>query len=233
MKLSYLLALLFAGGALAIGQARAQDLYFDLSGTFDSTVPTTSVSAPNATFDLQFSLPQNVKSAPGFYDFGYQFEVGDLSKSLGNLPESYTLGDNPPVTTASNPITSEFSTYEFTANSPSINNWVDFNIFLQDAELHVNFLSNAGVYSGLASDPAIIPGTYTSPVELGEVVQVVGGNPTWTGAYIANQKLVISTSPFSPVPETSQLVLVAGVIASAVGFTLLRRGSQRARALCG
>ena len=42
--------------SLVVGQLSAQIIDYSITGTFDSSVSTTLVSAPNATFDIQFSL---------------------------------------------------------------------------------------------------------------------------------------------------------------------------------
>ena len=94
MKISRLLPLLFAGGALTIGEAKAS-INFDLSGTFDYQAPTTSVSAPNTTFDLKFSLPANFATSPSYaFDPGHWFS---LEPQI-----SYTLGNNPAIAIKSN-----------------------------------------------------------------------------------------------------------------------------------
>jgi hypothetical protein len=224
MKISYLLALLFAGGALAIGEARGQNLYFDFSGTFDSTTPTALLSAPNSTFDLQFSLPANFASLPG-----YSYTNGSFFNTVNLQSETYTLGNNPPGSHSA-------SRFLYSLPQRSISQRGGNQRFLRstfsnrrheqgDAQLFFSFSSTTPIYSGPESDPTIIPGTY------------VMSGPAYTGLSTSkgfnalNEKLVISTSPFSPVPETSQLVLVGGVIFSALGFGLLRRRAQMASGL--
>ena len=57
MNTSKILLLACALYSLLVDKSSAQIIDYSITGTFGSSVPSTLVSAPNATFDIQFSLP--------------------------------------------------------------------------------------------------------------------------------------------------------------------------------
>jgi hypothetical protein len=200
MKLSPLLPLLFVGGALAIGEARAMPLYFDLSGTFDANAPTTSVSAPNTTFDLTFSLPDNFASSPSYY----QYDLGNWFLVQPQI--SYTLGNNAAIAITYNTVASP-GVYLL---NPSFDG-SDFQVGLPfDSTEIVDFVfSNpTPLYSGPEYDPKIETGTFTSPSAITWLYQ----NNAWGPEFAANEKLSISTSPFvSSVPDGASTMALLGM----------------------
>jgi len=205
MKLSRLIPLLFAGGVLAIGQARATEmLYFDLSGTFGATAPTTALSAPNSTFDLQFTLPANFASSPGYYYFT-EF-----------LPsENYVLENNPPVTSTSSDAPNPYLQPSFTAFNPSLfnNENVEFTLPFEQNEVGFFFFSGAQIYSGSESDPTINAGTYILSDYYSSLDSYNNGVSSFIGsAAFSNAKLVISDSPIvNSVPDGGSTFALMGI----------------------
>jgi hypothetical protein len=60
-------------GSLGAGKLSAQIIDYSITGTFGSSVPSTLVSAPNATYDIQFSLPAQQPPNPDTNAFGVHF----------------------------------------------------------------------------------------------------------------------------------------------------------------
>src|SRR5271166_5794705 len=74
LKLCYWLAF------YVVGKSSAQIIDYSITGTFGSSVPSTLVSAPNATFDIQFCL--QAQQPPNPYTTGFDASFTDESYAL-------------------------------------------------------------------------------------------------------------------------------------------------------
>ncbi|HEY0790644.1 MAG TPA: PEP-CTERM sorting domain-containing protein [Chthoniobacterales bacterium] len=63
MKTRLSLAVLMAASLCALASGRAQEVRYDLTGTYPDTTPTTSLTAPGGAFDFRFLVPESVPNA--------------------------------------------------------------------------------------------------------------------------------------------------------------------------
>jgi len=80
MSVSRIVLLACALYSLVVGQSSAQIIDYNITGTFGSSVPTTQESAPNATFDIQFSLP--AQQPPNMFTNAFSATFTDGSYAL-------------------------------------------------------------------------------------------------------------------------------------------------------
>jgi hypothetical protein len=203
--------MLCATSALLIFQASGQNLHFNFSGTFDATAPTTTVSAPNTAFDLQFTLPQNISSDPTFFSSSTFFSVIPTS-------ETYQLGDNAPITFVNIPQANNI--FEV-AKSGSSGGQIEIGGPYQQYFIFFLFSPTSPIYSGPLSNPKIIRGTYfpNTNQQQGIIEQDINGSYTVIGNPLtSNDKLVISRSA---VPEPSTLSMIFVGLVASFGYSIL------------
>src|SRR6516162_3283791 len=82
MNISRILLLAYALHSLVLGKSSAQIIDYSVTGTFGSSVPSTPVSAPNATFDIQFSLP--AQQPPNMFHESFDATFTDESYALNS-----------------------------------------------------------------------------------------------------------------------------------------------------
>jgi hypothetical protein len=119
---------------LAVGQSSAQIIDYNITGTFGSSVPTTQVSAPNATFDMQFSLP--AQQPPNMFTNAFNATITD---------ESYALNGHTIFSGQSS-----LALFGLGLNSPT--DTLDVDRFFFDA-----FQT---LFSGSVSHPTLIPASF-------------------------------------------------------------------------
>jgi hypothetical protein len=80
MTISRIVLLACALHSLVVDKSSAQIIDYNITGTFASSVPSTLVSAPNATFDIQFSSP--AQQPPNSFTNGFDVFFTDESYAL-------------------------------------------------------------------------------------------------------------------------------------------------------
>jgi hypothetical protein len=121
---------------LVVGQSSAQIIDYNMTGTFGSSVPTTLVSAPNATFDIQFSQP--AQQPPNQFTNAFNATITDESYALNG--QTIFSGE------------SSLALFGLGLNSPSDTLDVDW-VLLRRLQTH---------FSGAVSNPTLIPQTLIS-----------------------------------------------------------------------
>jgi hypothetical protein len=86
MKLSYLLTLVAAPVLLAT-IAGAQEVTFDVSGTYPANMPVTKMTAPSASFLLEFTVQESVPATPPNSPLAFQTPI--LSGSYSFEGQTY------------------------------------------------------------------------------------------------------------------------------------------------
>jgi hypothetical protein len=85
MNASKIVLLACALPSLVVGKSSAQIIDYSITGTFGSSVPSTLVSAPNATFDIQFSLQAQQPPNPYTNAFDAFFTDESYAKWSDNI----------------------------------------------------------------------------------------------------------------------------------------------------
>ena len=194
---------------LVVGQSSAQIIDYSVTGTFDSSVPATLVSAPNATFDIQFSLPAQQPPNPYTNEFDVHF-----------TDESYALNGQ-------TIFSGQSSRASFGMGIPTPSYTL---IVVLPTQYNVEFIfdSDQVLFSGSVSNPTLIPASFGFPFASVTIAdgsgstpyQLVNGHVTATAAVPEPPPLVLA--------GTATLLLAGAFIVHRTLFTVRR--SRRFRA---
>ena len=194
MSISRILLLAFSLHSLMVGKSSAQIIDYSITGTFGSSVPSTPVSAPNATFDIRFSLAAQQPPNPFTDAFDATF-----------TDESYALNGQ-------RIFSGESSTALFGMGPFSPTDTLD--VYLP-AQYNGGFFFNAfqRLYSGTVSNPTLIPASFDF---ITGTVDIANGLGPYT---LANAHVTATAA----VPEPPPLALAGTATLLMAGAFTVRR----------
>jgi hypothetical protein len=185
--------------SLAAGKLPAQIIDYSITGTFASSAPSTLVSAPNATFDIQFSLPAQQPPNPFTLGFDATFTDGSLALN-GQTVFSGQSG---------------FAAFGMGENTPS--DTLDIHLTGENNDLF-SFDAFQELFTGSVSNPTLIPASFDFTFA-GLSIPV---GSTFTLAAVTNAQVAATVAA----PEPSSVMMIGIGLFSCAGFVILRSRSR-------
>jgi hypothetical protein len=187
--------------SLAAGKLSAQIIDYSITGTFASSAPFTLVSAPNATFDIQFSLPAQQPPNP----FTLEFDADFTDASLALNDQTVFSGR------------SGFAAFGMGGDAPS--DTLDVHLTSQNNDVF-QFDEGPGqspfqeLFTGSVSNPTLIPASFDFTFA-GLVIPV---GSTYTDVSVTRAQVAATVA----VPEPSSVMMIGIGLFSCAGLAILR-----------